>query len=73
MVDRRKAAQIKRCDPKRKAKRWVVGGCHGWFNRFRKLLVCHEKLERSFTALNHLAAAIIAFPKVPLKVNIICG
>jgi hypothetical protein len=35
-----------------------------------KLLVRYEKLERSFTALNHLAAAIIAFRTVPLKVNI---
>jgi signal transduction histidine kinase len=31
--------------------------CHSWFNRFRKLLVRYEKLERSFMALNHLAAA----------------
>ena len=41
--------------------------------RFRKLLVRYEKLERSFLALNHLAAAIIAFRKVPLVVNIIYG
>ena len=33
----------------------------------------YEKLERSFVALNHLAAAIIAFRKVPLAVNIIYG
>ncbi|MFZ5592874.1 MAG: IS5/IS1182 family transposase, partial [Pseudomonadota bacterium] len=38
-----------------------------------KLLVRYEKLERSFVALNHLAAAIIAFRKVPLNVNIIYG
>ncbi len=31
----------------------------------------YEKLERSFNALNHIAAAIIAFRKVPLTVNII--
>jgi len=30
-------------------------------------------VERSFLALNHLAAAIIAFRKVPLHVNIIYG
>ena len=47
--------------------------CQSWFNRFRKLLVRYEKLERSFVALNHLAAAIIAFRKVPLSVNIIYG
>jgi transposase len=73
IVDRRKEADIKRHDPAKKARRWVVEVCHSWFNRFRKLLVRYEKLERSFVALNHLAAAIIAFRKVPLKVNIIYG
>jgi len=28
---------------------------------------------RSFLALNHLAAAIMAFRKIKLDVNIICG
>ena len=73
VVDRRTEADLKRCDPNQKARRWVVEVCHSWFNRFRKLLVRYEKLERSFVALNHLAAAIIAFRKVPLKVNIIYG
>jgi transposase len=73
VVDRRKEADVKRRDPKKKARRWVVEVCHSWFNRFRKLLVRYEKLERSFVALNHLAAAIIAFRKVPLSVNIIYG
>lgn len=73
VVDRRKEADIKRRDPKKRARRWVVEACHSWFNRFRKLLVRYEKLERSFVALNHLAAAIIAFRKVPLKINIIYG
>lgn len=73
VVDRRQEADAKRLDPTRKARRWVVEVCHSWFNRFRKLLVRYEKLERSFVALNHLAAAIIAFRKVPLTVNIIYG
>jgi putative transposase len=73
VVDRRKEADLKRRDPKKKARRWVVEACHSWFNRFRKLLVRYEKLERSFVALNHLAAAIIAFRKVPLRVSIIYG
>jgi putative transposase len=73
VVDRRKEAEAKRRDPTKKARRWVVEVCHSWFNRFRKLLVRYEKLERSFVALNHIAAAIIAFRKVPLKVNIIYG
>jgi putative transposase len=44
---------------------------HSWFNRFRKLLVRYEKLDRSFLALNHLAAAIITFRKIPAKINMI--
>ena len=63
----------KRRDPKKQARRWVVEVCHSWFNRFRKLLVRYEKLERSFIALNHIAAAIIAFRKVSMGVNIIYG
>jgi IS5 family transposase len=73
VVDRRQEALRKRRDPKKKARRWVVEVCHSWFNRFRKLLVRYEKLERSFIALNHLAAAIIAFRKVPADRNIIYG
>ena len=73
VVNRRKEAELKRRNPTKKARRWVVEVCHSWFNRFRKLLVRYEKLERSFVALNHLAAAIIAFRKVPLSVNIIYG
>ena len=73
VVDRRKEADDKRRDPEKKARRWVVEVCHSWFNRFRKLLVRYEKLQRSFVALNHLAAAIIAFRKVPARVNIIYG
>jgi putative transposase len=74
VVGRRAEAElIEQRDPKNKARRWVVEVCHSWFNRFGKLLVRYEKLERSFVALNHLAAAIIAFRKVPHEVNIIYG
>jgi len=73
VVDRRQEADAKRRDLSKKARRWVVEVCHSWFNRFRKLLVRYEKLERSFVALNHLAAAIIAFRKVPLAINVIYG
>jgi len=73
VVDRRQERDARRRNPKHKARRWVVEVCHSWFNRFRKLLVRYEKLERSFLALNHLAAAIIAFRKVPVSVNIIYG
>ncbi len=66
-------ADEQRRDPTKRARRWVVEVAHSWFNRFRKLLVRYEKLERSFLGLNHLAAAIIAFRKVPLAINIIYG
>ena len=60
-------------NPSRKARRWVVEVAHSCFNRFRKLLVRYEKLERSFLALNYLAAAIITLRKIKAKVNIIYG
>ena len=62
-----------RADPSKKARRWVVEAAHGWFNKFRKLLVRYEKLERSYLALCHLAAAIIVFRKVRGEINIIYG
>lgn len=73
IVDRHTEAEDLQRTPKKHARRWVVEVCHSWFNRFRKLLVRYEKLERSFVALNHLAAAIITFRKVPLTINIIYG
>ena len=73
VASRTQEMREKQRHPEKKARRWVVEVCHSWFNRFRKLLVRYEKLERSFLALNHLAAAIIAFRKVRFKVNIIYG
>ena len=73
VVGRKSEAEQKKRDPKKKACRWVVEACHGWFNRFRKLLVRYEKLEHTFLALNHLAAAIIAMRKIMLPVNVIYG
>ena len=69
----RRRTKPKQRHPDKKARRWIVEVCHSWFNRFRKLLVRYEKLERSFLALNHLAAGIIALRKVHLKINIIYG
>jgi transposase len=53
-----------RKNPGYKARRWVVEAAHSWFNRFRKILVRFEKTAASFSALLHLAAAIICFRKV---------
>ena len=66
------AIELKRT-PEKKARRWVVEVAHSWFKRFRKLLVRYEKLDRSFLALNHLTASIIAFRKIKLDENIIYG
>lgn len=68
----KETAELKR-DPEKKARRWVVEVAHSWFNRSRKLLVRYEKLDRSFLALNRLAASIMAFRKINLDVNIIYG
>jgi putative transposase len=73
VVDRRTEADKKLKHPERKARRWVVEASHSWLNRFRKLLVRYEKLERSYVALCHLAAAIIAFRKISFTGNIFYG
>jgi IS5 family transposase len=70
---RAREARQRQRHPHKRAHRWIVEVAHSWFNRFRKLLVRYEKLERSFLALHHLAAAIIVFRKVPMTVNIIYG
>ncbi len=51
----------------------MVEVAHSWFNRFRKLLVRYEKLDRSFLALNHLAASFMTFRKTKSGENIIYG
>jgi transposase len=68
----KEAEEIKRA-PSKRAKRWIVEVAHSWFNRFRKLLVRYEKLDRSFLALNHLAASIMTFRKIKSEQNIIYG
>ena len=70
VVGRRTEAKAEQRGPTKNARRRVVEVCHSWFNRFRKLLARQEKLERSFVALNHIAAAMIAFRKVKSTVDI---
>lgn len=67
---RAQEARELRHDPRKKARRWVAEVAHSWFNRFRKLLVRYEKMDRSFIALNHLAAAIMTFRKIKIDNNI---
>jgi hypothetical protein len=53
-----------------KARRWVVEVSHSWFNRFRKLLVRYEKLAETYMALLHMAAAIIAWFPVNMRIDL---
>ena len=55
--------QEKKDNPQFRCRRWIVEVTHSWFNRFRKLLVRYEKLTKTYEALLHMAAAIIAFRK----------
>jgi len=70
LVSRIQEKKAKQLHLAKKAQHWIVEVSPSWFNRFRKLLVRYEKLERSFLALNHLAAGVIALRKVQLKINI---
>jgi transposase len=63
ITQRGEEIEEKKNNPAFKARRWVVEAAHSWFNRFRKLLVRYEKLNETYQALLHLAAAIIAFRK----------
>jgi transposase len=63
VVQRGEEIREKKDNPSYKARRWVVEVTHSWFNRFRKLLVRFEKLTKTYEALLHMAAAIIAFRK----------
>lgn len=61
---RKQESDAKRQVPGFKARRWVVEACHGWLNRFRKILVRFEKTLKSHLALLHFAFAIICWRKV---------
>ena len=56
----------KAADSNFKVHRWVVGVCHSWINRFRKLLVRFEKSARSYLGLLMFACSFIAFRKCDL-------
>lgn len=48
-------------DPIPLRRRWMVERCHSWLNRFRKLTIRYEKLQRSYEGLLQLACAIICW------------
>ena len=47
-------------------RRWVVERTHGWFNRFRRILVRWEKKAETFLAVLHLAAATLILQRTSL-------
>jgi len=50
-------------NPAYKARRWVVEVTHSWTNRFRKLLVRYEKLDKTYKGLLMFSCAFIALRK----------
>jgi putative transposase len=50
-------------NPACKARRWVFEVTHSWMNRFRKLLVRYEKLDKTYKELLMLSCAFIALRK----------
>ncbi len=50
-------------NPAYKARRWVVEVTHSWMNRFRKLLIRYEKLDKTYKGLLMLSCAFIALRK----------
>lgn len=44
-----------------KARRWVVERCHGWLNRFRRILIRWEKKSGNYFALLQFACAYFTF------------
>ena len=44
-----------------KARRWVVERCHGWLNKFRRILIRWEKKSENYFALLQFACAFITF------------
>ncbi|MDD2850982.1 MAG: transposase [Desulfuromonadaceae bacterium] len=53
----------KKDHPEFRCRRWIVEVAHSRFNRFRKLLVRYKKLTKTYEALSHMAAIIIALRK----------
>lgn len=61
MVARDKEARELKKPIGKKARRWVVERSHGWFNRFRAILIRWEKKVANYLAMLQLTCAIITF------------
>ena len=57
----KRGEEVRACRQRQRARRWVVGRTHSWFNRFRKLLGRYEKTAANFLALLQGAAALICW------------
>jgi transposase len=71
---RREEKEEKKKNPRFKARRRVVEVSPSWLNRFRKLLVRHEKKARNDPALVEFASAVIIWRNlIPLHPGLIPG
>ena len=61
IVPRDKEARELKKQIGKKARRWVVERSHGWFNRFRAILIRWEKKVTNYLAMLHLSCAVITF------------
>jgi transposase len=61
IVPRDKEARELKKQIGKKARRWVVERSHGWFNRFRAILIRWDKKVTNYLAMLHLTCAIISF------------
>lgn len=48
------------CDPRKRARRWVVERTHSWMTNWRKILVRYERKVMNYLGLLHISAAIMA-------------
>ncbi|BCL80758.1 hypothetical protein ccbrp13_32230 [Ktedonobacteria bacterium brp13] len=48
-------------EPSKTPRRWVVERLFSWLNRWRRLLVCLEKLGETYQAFLQLACGLICF------------
>jgi transposase len=74
MRPRREKREEHEHNPPFVARRWVVGVCHSWMNRFRTLLVRYEKQTENYRALAEFACAVIDWRNlIPVHPGLIPG
>ena len=59
------AQELKR-NARTRARRWVVERTHSWMNRFRGILIRWSKKPENYTAMLHMALALIVYRNLGL-------